>query len=225
MATDTTKTEKAEDTGVEPEAEQAETTGKKDKPEETDKAVGEQKSASDAESGTEAAEEPVAAGDEDEPEDAVPAGYEEAGVEVAAPRRGGVLAGGTAVVSAALGLVSLTGNSLGEMLRERKQLIGQIESSSPTGGGGGGDQIKSLYGAPWEAVSVINGLFAFLAVAIGAILLFAVAKRAGTRSWVKALALGGVILGLVGLVVAGGMYFEILAPAPEMPAMPSAPAP
>ena len=67
-----------------------------------------------------------------------------------AARSTGPGAGAAAVVSAALGLASLTGTSLSEMLRERKQLIGQIESSAQPaqGGGGGGDQIDALYGAP-----------------------------------------------------------------------------
>lgn len=139
--------------------------------------------------------------------------------------RGGTGAGAGAVVSAALGFASLTGTSLSEMLRDRKQLIGQIESSAqgPQGGGGGADQINALYGAPWHATALLNGIFALLAVLVGGVLFALVAKRAETASWVKAVALGGVILGVIGLVVAGGMYLDLFAPAPEMPSAPAGP--
>ncbi|QPP06412.1 hypothetical protein G4Z16_08385 [Streptomyces bathyalis] len=138
--------------------------------------------------------------------------------------RGGLGAGAGAVVSAAFGLASITGTSLSEMLRDRKQLIGQIESSAQgQQGGGGADQITALYGAPWHATALLNGIFAVIAVLVGGVLLGLVAKRAETASWVKAVALGGVILGVIGLVVAGGMYLDLFAPAPEMPAAPPTP--
>lgn len=148
---------------------------------------------------------------------------EETVVVTEAPR-GGLGAGAGAVVSGAFGLVSLTGTSLSEMLRDRKQLIGQIESSAQgPQGGGGGDQITALYGAPWHATALLNGIFALLAVLVGGVLLALVAKRAETASWVKAVALGGVILGVIGLVVAGGMYLDLFAAAPEMPSAPAGP--
>ncbi|WP_432106321.1 hypothetical protein [Streptomyces sp. AA1529] len=128
--------------------------------------------------------------------------------------------GAVAVLSAGLGLASLTGTSFSDMLRERKSLIGQIESSAQGSGGSAADQVNSLYGAPWHAAAVVNGIFAALAVVVGALLLAALTGRSRTRSWVKAVALGGVLLGLVGLLVAGGMYFDLFAAQPEVPAAP-----
>jgi len=143
--------------------------------------------------------------------------------DAASVLRGGWGAGAAAVVSAGLGLSSLTGTSLSEMLRDRKQLIGQIESSAQgqSGGGGGADQISALYGAPWHATALFNGIFALLAVVVGGVLLALVSKRADTRSWVKALALGGLILGVLGLLVAGGMYLDVFASPPKVPGAPS----
>lgn len=139
---------------------------------------------------------------------------------------GGFAAGGAAVVSAGLGLASLTGTSLGEMLRSRKELIGQIESStSGQQGGGGADQIDAFYSSPWHTAALLNGIFAVAAVLIGAVLLGLLAKRAETSSWVKAVALGGIILGVLGLLVAAGMYFDLFASTPELPDTPQAPAP
>lgn len=200
MATDTTpKTEKAEaaEKSGESESEKAATTEPKVAPEETEQA---------------AAQTPD--------HDVEDAGHEGSAGATAGPRNGGLLAGAAAVISAGFGVVALTGNSLGEMLRERKQLIGQIETANPAGGGGG-DQMTALYAAPWHATALVNGVFAFLAVVAGALVLAAFAKREDTRPWMKALALGGIVLGAVGLVMAGGMYFDVLAPPPAIPGAPS----
>ncbi|NLU66999.1 hypothetical protein [Streptomyces sp. HNM0574] len=195
-----------------------ETSTKNEKAAEADKPTPEGRSESTEETDEGTARVPAATESPEEGDGvAEEAGYEE--LPAADEGRSGFGAGAVAVVSAGLGVVSLTGNSLGEMLRERKQLMGQLESQAQQmgGGGGAGDQMNSLFGAPWHAAALVNGIFALLAVLLGGLLLAVVAKRAGTGSWVKAVALGGVLLGLVGLVVAGGMYFDILAPQPEIP--------
>ncbi|SNR28004.1 hypothetical protein SAMN06265360_101152 [Haloechinothrix alba] len=130
---------------------------------------------------------------------------------------GGFAAGAGAVISAGLGLASLTGTSLGEMLKTRKEIIGQIES----GTGGGGDQIEAFYGAPWDVAALINGITGLIAVVLGGVLLAALARRADAHTWVKAVALGGAVLGVIGLLVAGGMYFDLFASAPELPQQPA----
>lgn len=149
-------------------------------------------------------------------------GDETAVVPAATAPRGGFLAGAGAVLSAGIGVSSLTGTSLSEMLRSRQEVIGQIEAGA---GGGGGDQVQALYGTPWHTTAVVNGIFALIAVLIGGALLAVHAKRADTRPWVKAVALGGVVLGTLGLLVAGGMYFDLFGAQPELPAMPQAPVP
>ncbi|WP_328724268.1 hypothetical protein [Streptomyces sp. NBC_00259] len=126
---------------------------------------------------------------------------------------GGFAAGAAAVVSAGLGICSLTGTSLTDMLRSRKELIGQIEAST----GGGGDQINAFYSAPWHTAALVNGVFALAAVVIGGVLLALHAQRADTRPWVKSVALGGVIVGAIGLFIAGGMYLDLFASTPELP--------
>jgi hypothetical protein len=209
MATETTKTDKTEETGAAPEtALDKDTEGK----------AGE---AADGTAADDARAETLS--DDDYADD----GYADEDTARAGASRGlgGAGAGAAAVVSAGLGLSSITGTSLSEMLRDRKQLIGQIESQAqgPQGGGGGADQITALYGAPWHATALLNGIFALLAVLVGGVLLALVAKRAETRSWVKAVALGGLVLGGIGLLVAGGMYLDLFAAAPEMPSAPPGP--
>ncbi|MBO8195335.1 hypothetical protein ITI46_27340 [Streptomyces oryzae] len=150
--------------------------------------------------------------------------HDDAGRDAAERRTGrgsDWVGGAVAVVSAGLGLASLTGTSFSEMLRERKSLIGQIESGAQGGSGGSAaDQVNSVYGAPWHAAAVVNGIFAVLALVVGGLLLASLSGRPGARGWVKAVSLGGVLLGLIGLVVAGGMYFDLFAAQPKVPSTP-----
>ena len=129
-------------------------------------------------------------------------------------RSGGHLAGAGAVVSAALSVASLTGTPLSEMLRTNQRISGQIAAQ----GGGNVDQIDVLYSAPWHTAALSNGIIAVIAVLIGGAALAAF-PRAGSQQWVKAVALGGVVLGLLGVLVAGGMYFDLFASPPELPTM------
>lgn len=136
-------------------------------------------------------------------------------VDETTERRGGIVAGATAIVSAALGFVSLSGTSLGQMMQARKQLMGQIQSQM---GGGGGDQIQAMYGGPWHITAVFNGAFALLAVLVGGVLLAVLSGRSRTTAaWVRPVALGGLIIGVIGLLVSGGMVLDLFAPAPKLP--------
>lgn len=128
---------------------------------------------------------------------------------------GGFGTGAAAVVSAGLGLSSLTGTSLGDMLRSRAEIAGQIKA----GTGGGGNPVEALYGTPWHTAALVNGLFALVAVLVGGVVLAAYARRADPRPWVRAMALGGAVLGVIGLLVSGGMYLDLFAGQPVMPTM------
>jgi hypothetical protein len=126
-------------------------------------------------------------------------------------------AGAGAIVSAGLGLVSLTGTGVSDMLRSRQEIVGQIEAS----GGGAIDQVAAFYGSPWHTTALVNGTFALVAVLVGGLLLAAHAGRTTTQPWVRAIALGGVVLGGIGIIVATGMYFDLFAPQPVLPAAPA----
>ncbi|WP_114453968.1 hypothetical protein [Halopolyspora algeriensis] len=139
------------------------------------------------------------------------------GESTATGATGGFVAGAVATVGAGLGLSSLTGTPLGNMLRSRAEIVGQIKAST----GGGGDPVEAFYSAPWHTAALVNGIFAVIAVVLGGgVLLTASVRNNSIRPWVKAVALGGVLLGVLGLLVAGGMYFDLFAGRPEMPAMP-----
>ncbi|MBN9734779.1 MULTISPECIES: hypothetical protein [unclassified Pseudonocardia] len=137
----------------------------------------------------------------------------------AAATSGGLVAGAGAVVGAALGLVSLTGTQLTDMLRDRQSLIGQIEAAT----GLPGNQIEAFYGAPWHTAALANGVFAILAVIVAGAIAFGPAARPGAAAWARPVALGGLVLGVLGLLVAGGMYLDVFAAQPVLPAMPGMP--
>jgi hypothetical protein len=129
----------------------------------------------------------------------------------------GVGAGAAAVVSAGLAVSALTGTGIGDMMRARAEIMGQIEASVS---GGAVDQVDVLYGRPWDTAALVNGAVALIAVVIGGVLLAAQSGRPTTRAWVRAVALGGVVLGGIGLVVAAGMYLDLFVAAPELPQAP-----
>lgn len=135
-------------------------------------------------------------------------------------RRSGAGAAAAAAISGALGLISLTGSPLTDMVREHKQVSEQVKMASS--GGGGGDQIKTI-AASWHSAALVNGVIAFVAVVLGGVLLAVIARRANARTWVKAVALSGVVLGVLGLVVSGGMYADLFGSWPSMPPMPQQP--
>lgn len=131
-----------------------------------------------------------------------------------APKQG-FLAGAAAIVSAGVGLVSLIGSPVSEMLRTHAQLNGQISAQT----GGATNQIDILYSTPWHTAALVNGFLALVAVLIGCAALSAALRPAG-RHWVRAVALGGAVLGVLGVLMAGGMYFDLFATPPELPTMP-----
>lgn len=127
-----------------------------------------------------------------------------------AEARHGVGAGAAAVVSAALGVVALTGAWSGRVAAERETLIGQIKTS---GGGSAGQQISEIYGDAWHATALVNGVFAVLALLVGVFVLvrpaFGAPAARPQPGWIRAVALAGVALGVLGVLISVGMYFDL----------------
>ncbi|MFC9859086.1 MULTISPECIES: hypothetical protein [unclassified Streptomyces] len=132
----------------------------------------------------------------------------------------GVGAGAAAVVAAGLGIVSLTGAWTGRVAAERETLIGQISTS---GGGSAAQQISEIYGDAWHTTALVNGLFALLALLVGLFVLvrpaFGAPSDRPQPGWIRAVALAGVALGVLGVLISVGMYFDLFV------ALPSAGAP
>ncbi|BFO15570.1 hypothetical protein SHKM778_19580 [Streptomyces sp. KM77-8] len=119
--------------------------------------------------------------------------------------------GAAAVVSAALGLVSLTGSWLGTVAAARETLVGQLETAADAGVA---TQIKEVYGDAWHASALWGGLFALTALIVGVAVLarpaFGTPGRTVQAPWIKSVAWAGVSLGVIGLLLAVLKYTDVL---------------
>ncbi|MFI9174688.1 hypothetical protein [Streptomyces lincolnensis] len=122
----------------------------------------------------------------------------------------GVGQGAGAVVSAALGLVSLTGSWVGTVASAREQLIGQLQTSQ---GASVATQVKEVYGDSWQTSALWAGVFAVVALVVGVLVLARPAFGAPGKPqavWIKSVAWGGVALGVIGLLLAVLKYTDVL---------------
>ncbi|MFJ8545214.1 hypothetical protein ACIRFH_24965 [Streptomyces sp. NPDC093586] len=122
----------------------------------------------------------------------------------------GVGQGAGAVVSAGLGLVSLTGGWVGTVASARESLIGQLQTSSSSDVA---TLIEKGYGNAWHATALWGGLFALVALLVGVVVLARPAFGAPGRPqapWIKSVAWAGVALGVIGLLLAVLKYTDVL---------------
>ncbi|WP_437050411.1 hypothetical protein [Streptomyces sp. enrichment culture] len=122
----------------------------------------------------------------------------------------GVGQGAGAVVSAGLGVVSLTGGWVGTVASARESLIGQLETSSSSDVA---TMIEKGYGDAWHATALWGGLFALAALIVGVVVLVRPAFGAPGRPqapWTKSVAWAGVALGVIGLLLAVLKYTDVL---------------
>ena len=123
----------------------------------------------------------------------------------------GVGQGAAAVVSAALGLVSLTGSWLGTVAAARETLVGQLETAADAGVA---TQVKEIYGDAWHTSALWGGLFALTALIVGVVVLarpaFGTPGRTVQAPWIKSVAWAGVSLGVIGLLLAVLKYTDVL---------------
>lgn len=136
---------------------------------------------------------------------------------VAAKAPSGVGLGAAAVVSAALGLVSLTGGWLGTVAQARDSLYGQLETASTATVS---TQIEQVYGNSWNANALVAGIFALVALLVGVFVLvrpaFGNPDRVVQATWVKSVAWAGVSLATIGLLLAVLKYTDILLSMPTV---------
>ncbi|MFH8499523.1 hypothetical protein [Streptomyces coeruleorubidus] len=122
----------------------------------------------------------------------------------------GVGQGAAAVVSAALGVVSLTGSWLGTVAAARQNLIGQLETAQNADVA---KQIQAVYGDAWQTTALWGGFFALVALVVGVVTLARPAFGTPGRiqaPWIKSVAWAGVALGVIGLFLAVLKYTGIL---------------
>ncbi|MEV6246967.1 hypothetical protein AB0M38_12280 [Streptomyces sp. NPDC051742] len=122
--------------------------------------------------------------------------------EAPAPASAGIGGAAAAVVSAALGVVALTGTWTGKVVAERETLIGQIKTS---GSGTPAQQISEIYADAWHSVALVNGVLSLVALLVAVLVLV----LPGRPSWVRAVAVAGAVLGGLGLLLSVGTYFDL----------------
>ncbi|MFK0021720.1 hypothetical protein [Streptomyces sp. NPDC090798] len=122
----------------------------------------------------------------------------------------GVGQGAAAVVSAGLGVVSLTGSWVATVAAARETLVGQLGTSSTASVA---KQVKEVYGDAWATTALVGGLFALAALIVGVVVLVRPAFGAPGKpqaAWIKSVAWAGVSLGVIGLVLAVAKYSDII---------------
>ncbi|WP_432178969.1 hypothetical protein [Streptomyces sp. NBC_00063] len=123
--------------------------------------------------------------------------------------------GAGAVVSAALGVVALSGSWVATVASARESLIGQLQTSQSASVA---KQVSEVYGDSWHATALVGGIFALLALIVGAAVLARPAFGAPGRPqavWIKSVAWAGVSLGILGLLLAVAKYTDILMSLPS----------
>ncbi|MEU5688569.1 hypothetical protein DEJ48_11510 [Streptomyces venezuelae] len=136
---------------------------------------------------------------------------------VVAAKSTGVGQGAAAVVSAALGVIGLSGGWLGTIAGARSNIMGQLETKQSASVS---DQLQAMYGDSWQATALVAGLFALSALVIGFLVLVRPAFGAPGKEqapWIKSVAWAGFVLGVIGLVLAIAKYSDLLLGLPSAP--------
>lgn len=145
--------------------------------------------------------------EEKDPEELTDEELEDLASGVAGGLSKGIVGGAAAIVAAALGLASIGGTWLGQLLYQRSELIGSIKSNGATDNS---KVLKAEYLDPWHRISEVNGIFAIAAFVVGVLVLvfgrFVAYKE--MPNWIKAVSWAAVALGLIGGLIAGAMYFD-----------------
>ncbi|MGW0393086.1 hypothetical protein ACWDYJ_19760 [Streptomyces sp. NPDC003042] len=119
-----------------------------------------------------------------------------------------------AVVAAGLGLVALSGTWVSRVIGERQTLIGQLDAANATTTQ---EKIAALYGDAWHMTALVNGVVSTLALLIAVFVLARPAFGAPGRTlpaWVRSVSWAAVALGILGVLLFGLMYFDLLVPMP-----------
>ncbi|MER8234394.1 hypothetical protein [Streptomyces sp. NPDC094049] len=127
---------------------------------------------------------------------------EDSDEDALAPVSSGIGGAAAAVVSAALGVVALTGSWGARIVAERETLLGQIKTS---GSGTPAQQISEIYGDAWHSTALVNGVFAFVALFVAVLVLILPSRP----TWVRAVAVAGAVLGAIGVLISVGIYFDL----------------
>ncbi|WAZ24271.1 hypothetical protein STRCI_005675 [Streptomyces cinnabarinus] len=120
--------------------------------------------------------------------------------------------GAAAVVSAALGLVALTGSWVGTVAAARSEITGQLEMQAASNATVAA-QLEAVYGDAWATTALWGGAFALVALIVGVLTLARPAFGAPGLPqpvWIKSVSWAGVALGVIGLLLAVLKYTDVM---------------
>ncbi|WP_225634816.1 hypothetical protein [Streptomyces solaniscabiei] len=128
----------------------------------------------------------------------------------------GVGQGAGAVVSAGLGIVSLTGSWIGTVASDRSALFGKLETTQSSDVQ---TMLEKGYGDAWQATALWGGVFALVALIVGVVVLVRPAFGVPGKpqaAWIKSVSWAGVALGVIGLILAVLKYTDVLMAVPSV---------
>ncbi|MGC9382487.1 hypothetical protein [Streptomyces sp. MH13] len=144
------------------------------------------------------------------------AAIDEAGTGAGSHGATGVGQGAGAVVSAGLGIVSLTGSWVGTVASARESVFGQLETTASSNVQ---TMLEKGYGEAWQATAFWGGVFALVALIVGVVVLVRPAFGVPGRpqaAWIKSVSWAGVALGVIGLILAVLKYTNVMLDVPSV---------
>jgi hypothetical protein len=130
------------------------------------------------------------------------------------PTGSGFVSGAFGLTSLVLAVVSLTGGWLGTVYGARSEYVAELNTKTQST-----QASLDAFHSSWHGQAALGGIFAIAALLFGAGVLAspALLLSGRTTGWAKATALGGLILGLIGLLLALLTWFNVLAPGLHAP--------
>jgi hypothetical protein len=125
------------------------------------------------------------------------------------PTGSGFVSGAFGLTSLVLAVVSLTGGWLGTVYGARAEYVAELNTKTQST-----QASLDAFHSSWHGQAALGGIFAIAALLFGAGVLAspALLLSGKTPGWARATALGGLILGAIGLLLALLAWFNILAP-------------
>ena len=137
----------------------------------------------------------------------------------------GLVAGAFGFSALALGFVSLSGSWLGSVYNSRASAWDQVSAKAATSQQQENQIELSALVSGWHAQAVIGGIFSLAALLFGAGVLAAPSLLLSGRApaWARAAGIGGLVLGLIGLILAILTWYGVLAHGLTAPPVPTTP--
>jgi hypothetical protein len=131
------------------------------------------------------------------------------------PTGSGFVSGAFGITSLVLAVASLTGGWLGTVYGARSEYLVELNTKAQSA-----QASLNAFHSSWHGQAAIAGIFAIAALLVGAGVLASPSLLLSGRApaWVRATALGGIILGLIGLLLAILTWFNVLAAGLTAPA-------